>query len=41
MLIMGNGKGKTTACFDTVIRELGHQQQVAVVYFVKVNYTCA
>lgn len=40
LLITGNGKGKTTAGFGTVIRALGHQQQVAVVQFVKGNHEC-
>ena len=40
MVISGDGKGKTTAGFGTVVRAVGHGQQAAVVQFIKGNWDC-
>lgn len=40
LVITGNGKGKTTAGFGTIIRALGHKQHAAVVQFVKGTSEC-
>ncbi|WP_428943149.1 cob(I)yrinic acid a,c-diamide adenosyltransferase [Pantoea sp. FN060301] len=35
MVYTGNGKGKTTAAFGTVIRAVGHQRRAGVIQFIK------
>ncbi|WP_372870222.1 cob(I)yrinic acid a,c-diamide adenosyltransferase [Shewanella sp.] len=40
MVITGNGKGKTTAGFGTVVRAVGHGKKAAVVQFIKGNWDC-
>lgn len=40
MVITGNGKGKSTAGFGTVLRAVGHEQKAAVVQFVKGQWPC-
>jgi cob(I)alamin adenosyltransferase len=40
LVITGNGKGKSTSGFGTLTRAIGHDQQVAVVQFVKGNLAC-
>lgn len=40
MVITGNGKGKSTAGFGTVLRTVGHDQKASVVQFVKGQWPC-
>ncbi|MGB1299507.1 MAG: cob(I)yrinic acid a,c-diamide adenosyltransferase, partial [Psychrobium sp.] len=40
MVITGNGKGKSTAGFGTVLRAVGHGQKASVVQFVKGQWPC-
>lgn len=40
MVITGNGKGKSTAGFGTVLRCVGHSQKAAVVQFIKGTWPC-
>lgn len=40
MVITGNGKGKSTAGFGTVLRNVGHGQKAAVVQFIKGQWPC-
>jgi len=40
MVITGNGKGKSTAGFGTVLRTVGHDQTAGVVQFVKGQWPC-
>ena len=40
MVITGNGKGKSTAGFGTVLRAVGHGQTASVVQFVKGQWPC-
>lgn len=40
IVITGNGKGKTTSGFGTVIRALGYDYKAAVVQFVKGTWPC-
>lgn len=40
MVITGNGKGKSTAGFGTVLRNVGHGQRAGVVQFIKGQWPC-
>ena len=40
MVITGNGKGKSTAGFGTVLRAVGHGKTASVVQFVKGQWPC-
>jgi len=40
MVLTGNGKGKSTAGYGTVLRCVGHQQKAAVVQFIKGQWPC-
>ena len=40
VLITGNGKGKSTAGFGTVVRSLGHGYKAAVAQFIKGSWEC-
>lgn len=40
MVLTGDGKGKSTAGFGTVMRAVGHGQQAAVAQFIKGNWDC-
>lgn len=40
LVLTGNGKGKSTAGFGTVLRAVGHQQKAAVVQFIKGEWEC-
>lgn len=40
MVITGNGKGKSTAGFGTVLRTVGHDQTAGVIQFVKGKWPC-
>ncbi len=40
VLLTGDGKGKSTSAFGTVIRALGHGQSCAVMQFVKGKWPC-
>lgn len=40
LVITGNGKGKSTSGFGTVVRSVGHGQKAAVVQFIKGNWAC-
>lgn len=39
-VITGNGKGKTTSGFGTVVRCVGHGKRAAVAQFIKGNWPC-
>jgi len=40
MVLTGNGKGKSTAGYGTVLRCVGHDQKAAVVQFIKGQWPC-
>lgn len=40
LVLTGNGKGKSSAGFGTVLRAVGHQQKAAVVQFIKGEWEC-
>lgn len=40
MVLTGNGKGKSTAGYGTVLRCVGHGQKAAVVQFIKGQWPC-
>jgi len=40
MVLTGNGKGKSTAGYGTVLRCVGHEQKAAVVQFIKGQWPC-
>ncbi|ABZ77999.1 cob(I)alamin adenosyltransferase [Shewanella halifaxensis HAW-EB4] len=40
LVLTGNGKGKSTSGFGTVVRAVGHGKKAAVVQFIKGNWDC-
>lgn len=40
IVLTGNGKGKSTSGFGTIVRAVGHGQRAAVVQFIKGNWEC-